>query len=244
MKAVIYFDKPYVKWSHIYLESLRLFEPNIKVVVYLFNTKKQIMYQLYDHPNVIDVKMRKMRYMSELGTRWRFQLVCRKGGLLLEVMDEYPDEDMFMLTDVDLLFRRNLLVARQRMIYNDIGFVMSKSKPYGKQHNIFKNKVMSGLIFVKNNKRARAYMEEYHKNASAGRAHKQKEQLELARLHDKYKRADKCKFLLLDYDKYLDPFSKSNSWIWSPHKSLLGSKDNRFKGFQRELKKLKKQCKN
>ncbi len=232
MIAVIYFDKPYVKWSHIYLESLRLFEPDIKVVVYLYNTKKQIMYQLYDHPNVIDVKMKKMRYMSELGTRWRFQLVCRKGELLLEVMDEHPEEDMFMLTDVDLLFRQDLLVARWRMIYNDIGFVLSKSKTNT-------DKVMSGLIFVKNNKRARAYMEEYHKNASAGRAFKQKEQLELARLYNIYRKKKKCKFLLLDYDKYLDPFGKQNTWIWSPHKSLLGSKDKRYRIFKKELERLK-----
>jgi len=236
MIAIIYFDKPYVKWAHIYLESLRLFEPNIKVVVYLFNVKKQIMYHMYDHPNVIDVKMRKMRYMSELGTRWRFQLVCRKGGLLLEVMDEYPDEDMFMLTDVDLLFRSNLLVARQKMIYRDIGFVLSMSKT-----NTYK--AMSGLIFVKNNKRARRYMTEYHKNASAGRAHKQKEQLELGRLYDKYKRAGWCKFLLLEYDKYIDPFARQDSYIWSPHKSQLGSKDKRYTKFTRELKRLKRQCK-
>jgi hypothetical protein len=98
---------------------------------------------------------------------------------------------------------------------------------------------MSGLIFVKNNKRARVYMEEYHKNASAGRAYKQKEQLELGRLYDKYKRAGKCEFLLLDYNKYLDPFGKPDSWIWSPHKSLLGSKNERFEKFQRELKRLK-----
>jgi hypothetical protein len=233
VKAVIYFDKPYTRWAHIYLESLRLFEPDIKVVIYLYNTKKQIMYQLYEHPNVLDVHMRKMKYMSEKAVMWKHQIVGQKGNIMLDVMKRYPDEKMFMLTDVDLLLRRSLLSLKLRMIYRDMAFVMSKSKTG-------KPKAMGGLIVFKNKKKMVKLAQDYDKALTTGRAYKSRDQLTLAGLSEIYSRGKYgIKLLYLEYHKYLDPFNTKKSIIWSPHKSLLGSKDKRFRIFKRELERLK-----
>ncbi len=233
MIAVIYFDKPYTKWAHIYLESLRLFEPDIKVVIYLYNTKKQIMYQLYDHPNVLDVHMRKMKYMSEKAVMWKHQICGQKGELMLDVMKRYPDEKMFMLTDVDLLFRRNLLRLKLRMIYRDVAFVMSESK-------MKSPKAMGGLIVFKNRKRVAKFAKAYHEEMTRYRTYKSRDQIMFAKIIDNYTKGKYgLKLLYLEYDKYLDPFNIQKSWIWSPHKSLLGSKDKRFRLFKRELERLK-----
>lgn len=233
MKAVIYFDKPYVKWAHIYLESLRLFEPDIKVVIYLYNTKKQIMYQLLDHPNVLDVHMRKMKYMSEKAVMWKHQICGQKGDIMLDVMKRYPDEKLFMLTDVDLLFRRDLLPLKQRMIYRDVAFVMSESKMKAP-------KAMGGLIVFKNKRKIAKFAKAYHEEMTAYRTHKSRDQIMFARMIEPYTKGKYgLKLMYLNYDKYLDPFGKPKAWIWSPHKSLLGSKDKRYRIFKKELERLK-----
>jgi hypothetical protein len=188
---------------------------------------------MYDHPNVIDVKMKKMRYMSEKAVMWKHQIVARKGELMLDVMKLYPKEQLFMLTDVDLLFRRNLLVLKQRMVYRDVAFVMSESK-------MKSPKAMGGLIVFKNKKNVARFAKAYDEEMSAYKTYKSRDQIQFARVLENYTKGKHgIKLMHLPYDKYLDPFSNPNSWIWSPHKSLLGSKDGRFKIFKKELERLK-----
>jgi hypothetical protein len=153
-------------------------------------------------------------------------------------MKRYPKEKLFMMTDVDLLFRRDLKLPIEIMEYNDIGFVMGAFKSLDPTKRQLK--AMGGLIFAKNNEITRKYFKEYHQLLTHRMAVKNKDQSTLADLFKKYSKQTNCRFYLIDSAHYLTSIDWEYAHIWSPHKSKFGSKAERFLKFKKELERLQK----
>lgn len=238
MIAIIYFDRSYYKWADIYLRSLRMVEPAIKVVIYGYNLTKAQYRSLKPemNNNILEVIHIIEKWDKKKASAWRYQLTCSKGKLLLDVMKRYPKEKLFMLSDVDLLFRRDLTLPIELMNYYDIGFVMGKTKSIDPQRRQLK--AMGGLIFTKNNAITRKYFKEYHQLLTYGRAIKNKDQMTLAHLFKKYSGQTNCRFYLIDPAHYLSSVDWKYAHIWSPHKSKFGDKNERFSKFKNEFKRL------
>jgi hypothetical protein len=233
MIAIIYLDNLYLKWANIYLKSLEMFEPDVDVVVYGWNISKGTARKLREYPNVIEVIPKRMERDEEKSKMWKFQITCAKGGLLLETMKRYPREDLFMITDIDLLFRASLDTPRTIMKYYDIGFCM----------NLMKDKSlkgMGGMIFTKNTEVTRDFWRRYHKIAMKGKLYRNKDQKTLALMFEQYMKSNKLKFYLIGYSDYLNASECDHAKVWSCHKSRHGKKADRIEDFEKELNRLHK----
>src|SRR5210317_81453 len=176
MIAIIYFDNNYFPWADIYLRSLRIVEPDVKVLIYAYNMSKGRLRLLNAHKqyNVLEVIPKRLERDEEKSEGWRYQLTCNKGGLMGETMRRYPNEELFMITDVDLLFRDNLELPKTMMNYYDIGFVMNQLRSNVPEARLLKG--MGGMIFTKPSDLTREFWRQYHKMAMKGVLKKNKDQ--------------------------------------------------------------------
>jgi hypothetical protein len=224
MITILYFDEKYFRWAPLLIESFRIHEPEGKFALNTFNLPDQQLDELKSFESIVFVKNEEVFFDPLKATSRLYQLVCRKGGFILETMDRYDDE-LFISMDTDMLLIRELDELKTEMKNSDIGFV-----------HVHSRKVLSGFIAISRTKAARDYIEEYHKRATKGKLCHENDQPILAQIHEKYK--NKMKFLHLSR-RYLDHLSHDNAFIWSAHKSNFGSKDERYKTYFDKLREMK-----
>lgn len=236
MIAIVYFDGSYFAWADIYLRSLKIVEPDVKVLIYAYNMSKGRIRKLRTFPNVLDIIPKQLSRDKDKSEGWRYQLTCNKGGLIGETLKKYPDEDLYMITDIDLLFRKNLELPKTMMNFYDIGFVMTQLRSNDPDKRLLKG--MGGMIFTKNSELTREFWRQYHKLVMKGTLFKNKDQRTLAMMFEKFSSETNCKFYMIDYGHYLNASNWEHAYVWSPHKSRFGTKEERMEFFRKELKKL------
>jgi len=228
MIVILYFDKNYIWWVPILVESFNLYEAKVKFVFYTFNLSNKQINKMKELKNVIFVKNEGMEYDPLEATSWLYQLVCRKGKFIIDAMNRYRS-DLFINMDVDMLLLRNLNDLKDSMRDNDIGFVRISEK-----------KIMSGFIAIRNSNNSRKFIEEYYQKAMTGKLKRENDQPVLASLYEKYK--DKMKFVLLTR-QYLDPtygWEINDPYILSAHKSYMGTPPEKYAIYKEILERMKK----
>jgi hypothetical protein len=146
---------------------------------------------------------------------------------MLEAFDRFPDENLFIITDVDMLMVNPLTDLKEDMKTYDVGVVW-----------VGDTKIMGGFVAVKRNKRTREFLETWNNIMTTGRYFYNKDQPALSTTFKKYYK--KLDFLLLSR-QYVDQTSNAGSYIWSSHKIMkFGSKRKKRSQYTTKLKKMMK----
>ena len=242
MLFILYFNDEYFKWTEILLKSLEKYEPSSSVYIHGYNLTARQVKRLYRWNCVVDVvedsiiedptvaiphlKGKKIVYRP-----LRFQITCGKGHILLNAMKKFPDEKLYTIMDVDMMFLKNVSKRLYKLMDNkDIGLTPTLTHHEGKMVG----KVKGGFIVTNKNKRSLKFWKVYNSLVYDNRAlHYNKDQI---CLYNSYKQV-KARYLKLDGKEYMNPNAKNPSSILSAHKSIYGHKNMRFYYYKKLLEK-------
>ena len=225
MKFILYFDEKYYKWAPLLIKSIAKYEKEAGVVIFSFNLTESHIKELTSYSNVIEVTNKKLSFDSNIASHWLYQLVCEKGKFILDTMEKYDNDELFINMDVDMILVNNLEELKSDMKNQDVGFV-----------HVSDAKIMSGFLAANNTKNSRIYFSEFYKRATTGKRCHEKDQPVLAKIYNEMK--DKMKFVLLDR-RYLDHTSNKDAIIWSAHKTDYGIKNERYELYKQLQGKFK-----
>jgi len=232
MLIVLHFDMPYIKWAKIFIRSIEKNEPKAKIYISAINFNNKSIKYFKTLKNVLEIKQIKLNKVGSKGFHgqrgiWMAQIISIRSAVFLEVIKKYPDEDLYINTDVDMLMINKLDKLRQNMKNNDIGICVNKDK------------VKGGFVCIKNNKNTRKFIDIWDKTCN-GKYIETIDQIGLSKAYVELK--DKFKVYNLGF-QYLDPFCDKDSYVWSAHKTLYGKKDNRLELFNYVLNHLQNKTK-
>jgi len=229
MLIVLHFDMPYIKWAKIFIKSIEIMETEAKIYISAINFNSKSLRYFNKLKNVIEIKQTKLdvldskNYVGKRG-KWMAQIISMRSTVFLEAIKKYPNENLYITTDVDMLMIKNLKKLIQNMKNNDIGIYINN------------NKIMAGFICIKNTKNAIKFIKIWNKLCNG----KYIETIDQIGLHKSYmKLKDKIKIYNIGI-QYIDPFCDVNSFLWSAHKNTTGSKDLKFSIFQSFIKSIEK----
>ena len=224
---LIYFDNRYYQYAPVYIKSIEINEPNEKVFIQGYNLSDKQVKHLKSYKNVAAVNNESLKQNRAKMDRLEHYIINQKAKQILEAFDRFPDENLFIITDVDMLMVNPLRQLREDMKMYDVGVVWVADK-----------KVMGGFVAVKRNKRTREFLESWDHLMTKGRYFYNKDQPALAKTFSNYR--GKIDFLLLTR-QYLDQASNYDSFIWSSHKvKSFGTKRQKGHQYDTKLKKMMK----
>lgn len=229
MLIVLHFDMPYIKWAKIFIKSIEKIEPEAKIYISAINFNNKSLRYFNKLKNVIKVKRININIINSenhKGKRgkWMTQIISIRSAIFLEVIKKYPNEDLYITTDVDMLMVNNLKNLRQNMKNSDVGIYIKKDK------------VMAGFVCIKNIESGIKFVKLWDKVCD-GRYIETIDQIGLHKSYIELK--DKIKIYNIGI-QYLDPFCDENSFLWSAHKSSTGPKDLKFDIFNTFIRSIKK----
>jgi hypothetical protein len=235
MVIVIFFDNKYFHFVDPLLTSIKIYEPCAKVYAHTFNLSKDQKDELKKHSNIYHIVEEEIEFDPNIADEYhgqlnkgkplRFQLTCRRGEYLLNAMDVFPDEDLFIITDIDTLMINPLNELKSQMLNYDVGLVY-----------VNENKICSGFFVVRPTENGKLYLKSFYDTAMNGRLFLCKDQKSLAKVYEDMKRD--IDFLFIDR-RYLDHTLSGDSFMWSGHKSRFGNKEERYKKYLEKLKEMK-----
>jgi hypothetical protein len=232
---VLYFDIGYYHWADTIIRSIEKFEPESKVYIHGYNLKPAQVEELYGYSNVIKVQEDKLKQSykkasphTKSSTQWsenpedipprynpiRFQITSSKGKILLDAVNEFPNFDLYVVLDVDMLLVRTINhILERHMKDKEVGVVVIDVH----------RRVKGGFIAIRNTKAAKAFIQKYNELVYDGKLFFQKDQSCLYKAYleipAKYQRLTM---------KYLYP-RPQKAYIWSAHKSKTGTKEEKIK---------------
>lgn len=235
MVIVLFFDDKYFHFATPLLESIAIHEPKAKLHIHAFNLRSNQIKILQKVKNFSIIQLEHLEFNPDIadefnkglnkGKPLRFQLTCQRGRYLLDAMDNFSEEKLFIISDVDTLMINPFYELKQDMKKHDVGVV-----------RLSKEKICGGFFAVNNNKNGRLYLKMFHENVMTGRLFVGKDQKTLAKVCEETKH--KIKFLSIDR-RYLDHTCKNDSFMWSAHKSIYGSKKDKYKTYIKKLTEMK-----
>lgn len=228
----LYFDDKYCYWAKPLAESIAIHEPETKIYFHTFNLSDKQIDEIKSFPNTAHIDNKKMKFDIKISDAYknrynplRFQITCRKGEFMLAAMKRFPDEDLFIIMDVDMLMIKPLRDLKTQMKNYDVGIM-----------RVGHGKIMGTFFCARSTAGGKLYLKIFNEQAMDGRLYLCKDQKTLDKVY--VETNDKIKFLLLDR-RYLDHLSNKDSYIWSAHKSKFGTKTERFKKYLEVLKRMK-----
>ncbi len=232
----LYFDNKYFYWANTLVRSIKVHEPSTKIHFHTYNLSDEQVKELESYSNTAYVDNAKLKFDPEIADAYnnhlnkddplRFQITCRKGEFLLKSMKRFPDEDLFIVMDVDMVVIRCLDDLRNQMKGNDVGVIRSG-----------KRKIAGGFIIVRPTEKGKYFLTLFDKLVMQDRLYLCKDQKTLAKVYEKSHK--KIKFLQLGRG-YLDHSSGEEAYIWSAHKSKFGTKIERYKKYLEYVEKMEK----
>lgn len=219
---ILYFDHKYYKWAHLMIESIAIHEPSERIFLWTFNLPKELYQHLESYDNVvggITTKILKSDIMV-------FQIICSRGGIVLTAMEKFPDEDFYIITDVDMIMVNPLHEFRSLMPEYDMAVVKAERN----------EKICGGFIAFRKTKPAINFLKGFNSMCMSGLFYYNKDQPILTKLVVKFK--EQMKFLFLSR-MYMDQFSRRGAFIWSAHKTEISSKEQRHMDYSIKLKEMK-----
>ena len=189
-------------------------DPEERVFTQGYNLKRKTVNQLYSYPNVAHVNNKSLKFRPAIMDNIAYRVICGKATLFLEAMRRFPDEEIFIVMDVDMIVIKSLKGLREEMMDYDLGAVW-----------VNEGKIMGGFIAIRRCYMMKRFLKEWGKKMSWGRYTYNKDQPALAEVFNKY--LGKVEFLSLPR-QYLDHTENLNSYVWSAHKvKNFGSKKSR-----------------
>lgn len=240
MLLVVYFDIGYFGWAEPFIKSVEKHEPNAQIYIHGYNLKPAHVKTLLEYDNVIEVYEDRVKqswkradpHMKRNDIKFnplRFQITCNKGFVLLNAMKRQPKHDLYIITDIDMVFLKSFEDNLKKEIGNkDVGVVIIH------EHE----RIKGGFIAVKNNKKGKRFIRRFHKLVNVDKFYYQKDQ---KCLYNAFLEGV-TSFANLS-SKYLSPKPKRNTVIWSAHKSRMGDKKDKIKIFKEFSKNPKKAIK-
>ena len=231
MLFVLHFDSPYMKWARIFIKTINIFEPKSKIYINGINLHKKNIYELRNFENVIEINNRKLKEEKVITDRskgggWMAQIISMRASMFLDAINKYPEEDIYITCDVDMLLLKNLDNLRIDMIDNDLGLCVFPEKTRdGRSLN--RNKVMATFICARKTKAAIKYLKRWKKLCD-GKFVRTIDQIALVKAYDEMK--DNLNVYTIP-KTYLDAEFKMRSYLWSAHKSRTGGKKMKLKLF-------------
>ncbi len=230
----LYFDHKYFHWANPIVRSIKVHEPSTKIYFHTYNLSEDQVEELESYSNTAYVDNMKLKFDPKISDAYykhlnetdplRFQLTCRKGEYILKAMSKFPEEDLFIVMDVDMLLRCPLNDLRKQMKDCDIGIVKRSE-----------TKIAGGFCAASSTKGAKHFLTMFDKLVMKDRLYLCKDQKTLSRVYNETN--TKIKFLLLD-GRYLDHSSSEKSYIWSAHKSSFGTKQERYEKYLKVVKQM------
>jgi len=223
MRFILYFDQLYRHWAPVLLGSIRLYEPNAKVTCFCYNMDKSQIAEVVDAGADIV-------YQSHIeplnGEEVRFHIISRKASMILQVLQE-TDDGLYVMMDVDMLLLRPLTVLKEVMWHFDMGAVTAHREKFCGGFYAFRCTTMSI-----------AFLTQWEMFLTTGKLYWDKDQPSMASIANKLIREEDFRVLSLPRT-FLDHKSLAHSFVWSAHKSELGSKAERFNIYSSMLEKMK-----
>jgi hypothetical protein len=221
----MYFDNRYFDHAPIYIKSIEVNEPNEKIFVQGYNLDENMIAELESYRNIAAVNNENVKREQHKMDRLEYYIINQKARQILEAFDRFPEENLFIITDVDMLMVNPMTDLREDMKTYDVGLVWVGHK-----------KIMGGFVAVRRSKRTREFLEVWDGIMREGKYFYNKDQPALSRTFRHYQA--RLDFLLLTR-QYLDHASSYDSYIWSAHKvKKFGSKKARKSQYKKKLQKM------
>lgn len=233
----LYFDNKYFHWADPVVRSIKVHEPDTRIHFHTYNLSNGQVRKLESYSNNVHVDNTDMKFDPKISEPYfrggvviedplRFQITCRKGEFLLKSMDKFPEEDLFVVMDVDMLVIQSLNALRKQMKDHDIGVM-----------RVGNEKIAGGFIVARPTEKGKYFLSTFDKLVMKDRLYLCKDQKTLAKVYNETN--TEVKFLLLDR-RYLDHSSGEEAYIWSAHKSKFGTKIERYKKYLEYVEKMEK----
>ena len=202
---ILYCDDGFYRFYDTILKSIELFEPDATTVLHLINSKKKSNNIVNQYIDIPDDKV-KPAY-----------IICHKIQYMLETM-RTTEGDIFVELDIDMVLNRPLDIDG---IWDVGGFVIHPTK------------VAGGIIMAQKTDMAYKFLNDYNAQLIEPPYFWDKDQPLFAKLYHEYiEQGMVWKQVGRDY---LDPENKTESYIWSAHKSEYGDKTVRLEKFKQRL---------
>jgi len=219
---ILYFDHNYYKWAHLMIESIGIHEPKERIFLWTFNLSKELYQYLESYDNVIGGVTTKI-LKNDMTV---FQIICSRGGIVLDVMEKFPDEDHYIITDVDMIMVNPLHEFKKLMPEYDMAVVKAEMA----------EKFCGGFIAFRKTKSTIYFLTKFNNMCMSGDFYYNKDQPILTKLVRKFQ--EQMKFLFLSR-MYMDQFSREKAFLWSAHKKEISSKEQRYMEYSIKLKEMK-----
>jgi len=228
--VLLYFDNKYAYWAPVILSSILLHEPDMKVFIQGYNLTKEQAKTINSFKNVVLFKNDKLKFDKKTMDKIEFRVICWKANQFLEAFEKFPDEDLYIIMDVDMIFIQPLTKLKEQMKSYDLGAVWVGPK-----------KIMGGFNAIRKTPVMIEFLESWSKKMTTGRYTYNKDQPSMAKTFNEF--LGKIEFLILPR-LYLDDMEKNNSYVWSAHKvSRRGTKESRIKKYKEHVDKIKRKRK-
>jgi len=217
---LLYFDNKYAYWAPVLLDSILLHEPDMKVFIQGYNLTKEQEKEIKSFKNVVLLKNDILFFDKNIMDKIEYRIICWKANQFLEAFEKFPDEDLFIIMDVDMVIVKPLTKLKKQMEKHDLGAVWVR-----------KNKIMGGFNAIRRTPIMIEFLKSWSKKMTTGRYTYNKDQPSMAKTFNEF--LGKIEFLLLTR-QYLDHLEREDSYIWSAHKSKkLGRKRKRVKKYKK-----------
>jgi len=111
---LLYFDNKYAYWAPVILESILLHEPDMKVFIQGYNLTEEQEQEIKCFENVVLLKNDRLRLNDKMH-RIEYRVICWKANQFLEAFDRFPEEDLFIVMDVDMILAQPLTELKEQM---------------------------------------------------------------------------------------------------------------------------------
>lgn len=218
---IFYFDKKYYRWASLLIKSIKHWEPDDKILAFCINLEDEQVKEIkslgafpYHMP---------LRPISDHVLP--FQIIEHKAWYLLRAFNGWPKEEYYIMMDIDMLVVNSMKYLKNSFINGNFDFAAVLANP---------DKICGGFYVFRNNKLCKKLLEDWDKYLRDDNYFFDKDQPSLSKFVMKYIYEHGLKVMPVSR-KYLDHLSRSESVIWSAHKSEFGDKDKRFDMYRRKV---------
>jgi hypothetical protein len=222
---ILYFDDRYFHWAPVFIESIELQEPDEKIFVWGYNLSLEQTEKLWSYSSVVDVINQGLTLDIGKMDRIEHAMICYRTRYIKHVFNHFPDEEIYIVTDVDMLMLKPLTELREAIVDYDIAVVEANF-----------DKVCGGFLAFRQTKATRQWVKWWHSFMMDGRFFYNKDQPILTAAIRRFEKKT-AKVLKLDR-RYMDHLSRPNAFIWSAHKWEYGDKNERHRLYKRILNEL------
>jgi len=209
------------------IESIGIHEPSERIFLWTFNLPKELYRYLENYDNVVGGVTTKILKSNTMV----FQIICSRGGIVLNVMEKFPDEDVYIITDVDMIMVNPLHEFRKLIPEHDLAVVKAERA----------EKFCGGFIAFRKTKATINFLTAFNNKCMSSDFYYNKDQPILTKLVRKFQ--GQMKFLFLNR-MYMDQFSREKAFLWSAHKKEISSKEQRYMDYNIKLMEMKNELEN